>query len=290
VKPLVLALPGNEALADRLRGDVGRLEIRRVPDGESHVRIASDVAGRAVALACTLDRPDAKVVPLLLVAATARDLGAARVGLVAPYLAYLRQDARFAPGEGVTSRYFARLLSASLDWLVTVDPHLHRHASLAAVYSIPATSLHAAPAVAAWMQRHVRDPVVVGPDAESAQWVAEVARAVDAPFLVLEKIRRGDRDVQVSFPGIERWPDRTPVLVDDIVSTGRTMIAAIGELHRRGLPAPTVIGVHAVFAEGAYDALVAAGPARVVTANTIPHPSNAIDVSELLAHGLAAHG
>jgi ribose-phosphate pyrophosphokinase len=292
MRPLCLPLPGNDALAAGLAGrldlDLGRLVMRRFPDGESYVRIETDVAGREVALVCTLDRPDPKTVALVLAAATAKDLGAARVGLVAPYLAYLRQDRRFAPGEGVTSRYFARLLSASIDWLVTVDPHLHRYASLGDIYSIPATSLHAAPVVAAWIRSNVPDPVLVGPDAESAQWVAGVASDAGAPFLVLEKVRRGDREVEVSLPGIEQWPRRTPVLIDDIISTGRTMIAAIGQLVRRGMPAPVVIGVHAVFAEGAYEEILAAGPARLVTANSIRHPSNAIDAGDLLAPGV--HG
>jgi ribose-phosphate pyrophosphokinase len=289
VRPLCLPLPGNDALAARLAertgADLGRLVVRRFPDGESYLRIESEVAGREVVLACTLDRPDAKALALLFLAATAKDLGATRVGLVAPYLAYLRQDRRFVAGEAVTSRYFARLLSASFDWLVTVDPHLHRYASLTEIYALRAASLHAAPLVAAWIRSNVPQPVLVGPDAESAQWVAGVAHDADAPFLVLEKVRRGDRQVDVSLPGIEQWPRRTPVLLDDIISTGRTMSAATLALGRRGTAAPVVIGVHAVFAEGAYEELLAAGPARLVTTNTIPHPSNAIDTDDLVARG-----
>jgi ribose-phosphate pyrophosphokinase len=288
VKPLSFTLPGNAHLAASLDAEGGRLTQHTFPDGETYLRIESDVAGREVVLVCTLDHPDAKTVPLLLLAATARDLGAARVGLVAPYLAYLRQDQRFSPGEGVTSAYFARLLSGSVDWLVTVDPHLHRYRSLAEVYSIPTASLHAAPLLSDWIRSHVENPILVGPDAESAQWVAAVAADAGAPFLVLEKVRRGDRDVEVSLPGIERWPDRVPVLVDDIISTGRTMQAAVTKLRERGLPAPIVIGVHAVFADGAHDALRAAGPASIVTTNTVPHPSNAIDVGALLANGVRA--
>jgi ribose-phosphate pyrophosphokinase len=293
VRRLCLALPGNDALgrrlAERTDADFGRLVIRHFPDGESYVRIDTEVTGRDVVLACTLDRPDPKILPLLLVAATARDLGARRVGLVAPYLAYLRQDGRFAPGEGVTSRYFARLLSSSVDWLVTVDPHLHRYTSLAEIYPIPTTSVSAAPLVADWIRTHVSDPLLVGPDAESARWVAAVAGESGAPFVVLEKRRRGDREVEVSLTGIDRWRERTAVLIDDIISTGRTIIATIRELGRRGMPVPVVIGVHAVFAERAYEEVLAATPARVFTTNTISHTSNEIDVIDLLASGIRAH-
>jgi len=293
VKPVCLALPGNDTLgaglAQRIDADLGRLVIRRFPDGESYVRIDSEVAGRDVVLACTLDRPDAKILPLLLVAATAQDLGASRVGLVAPYLSYLRQDGRFVAGEGVTSRYFARLLSSSIDWIVTMDPHLHRYASLAAIYSIPATTVSAAPLVADWIRTHVPDPVLIGPDAESAQWVTAVAADAHAPSVVLEKTRHGDREVAVSVPEIDRWRGHTPVLIDDIISTGRTIIAGIHQLGEHGMRPPVVIGVHAVFAVGAYEDLLGAAPARTVTTNTIAHPSNGIDVIDSLASGARAH-
>ena len=132
--PLIVALPGNEGLAQRLAegldGEVARTEFRRFPDGESYARIDTQVQGRSVILACTFDRPDEKFLMLTFAAATARELGAVRIGLVAPYLCYLRQDQRFRPGEAVTSRLFARMVSGTFDWLVTIDPHLHRLAAL----------------------------------------------------------------------------------------------------------------------------------------------------------------
>jgi len=284
-----MALPGNEALAAalaaRLDADLGGATIRSFPDGESYVRIEGELTRRTLVLVCTLDRPNEKTLPLLLLAATARDLGAARVGIVAPYLAYLRQDRRFLPGEGLTSTYFARLLSGAADWLITVDPHLHRHASLAALYTIPARAVHTAPLLATWLRRHVPDAALVGPDAESAQWVAAVAEQAQVPHLVLEKVRYGDREVDVSLPAGASWREHTPVIVDDIISTGHTMLATIGHLRRLGAPPPVCIGIHAVFADGAHAALLKAGAGRVVTTNTIPHSSNAIDVADVLAGG-----
>jgi len=285
--PLVLPMPGNGDLAGRLArrlsAEVGALSVRRFPDGESYVRLLSNVAGRSVALVCTLDRPDDKLVPLYFLAATARELGAARVGLVAPYLAYMRQDARFQPGEGVTSAQFARLLSSAVDWLVTVDPHLHRVATLAEIYQVPAVAVAAAPAIAAWVRAHVAEPLVVGPDSESEQWVRAVADAAGAPHVVLAKVRRGDRDVEVSVPDVARWRGRTAVLVDDIISTAGTMIEAVGHVRRAGLVDPVCVGVHAVFASDAYSELLAAGAARVVTCDTVLHASNAIALDEPVA-------
>lgn len=284
---LVLALPGNEEAAveisRRTGSESGRVAVRRFPDGETSFRLLSDPRDRPVVLVCTLDRPDEKMLPLLFAAATARDLGARSVGLVAPYLAYLRQDRRFQPGEAVTSALFAQLLSGAMDWLVTVDPHLHRYHGLEEIYSIPAWVVHAAPLLSSWIKANVREPVVLGPDAESAQWAEEVARGAGAPVAILEKTRRGDRDVEVSVPDSGPWRERTPVLVDDIISTGRTMIAAVRALRLAGCPPPVCLGVHAVFAPGAHEELLESGASRVVTANTIRHPSNDVSVDGLLA-------
>jgi ribose-phosphate pyrophosphokinase len=291
-RPLLFPLPGNEQLASdlcrHLPAERGEVTLRRFPDGESYVRLHSSPAGRVVVVAATLHRPDDKFLPLVFVAETARELGARQVVLVAPYLAYLRQDRRFHPGEGVSSRYFARLLSQAFGGLVTVDPHLHRYPSLDAVYGIPSRVVPAAPVVSEWIRDQVEQPLLVGPDSESAQWVEAVARNADAPFVVLDKVRRGDRDVEVSVPQVERWTGHTPVLVDDIISTGRTMIETVGHLRRAGMAAPVCVGVHGVFADDAEEALLlAAGASRVVTTSTIPRSTSAIDLCEPVAAATA---
>jgi len=285
--PLVFSFPGHEELArrvaSRLEGETGELALRAFPDGESYVRLDAPVRGRPVVLVCGLHRPNEKLLPLAFAADAARDLGASGVGLIAPYLAYLRQDARFREGEAITSASFAGMVSRLADWLVTVEPHLHRLRSLADVYSIPAEAVRAGPAIAAWIRARVERPLLVGPDSESEQWVADVAQAIGAPHVVLEKTRRGDRDVEVSLPELDAFRDRVPVLVDDIISTARTMIAAVRRLRQAGMPAPICVGVHAVFAGTAYQELLQSGAAEIATCNTIAHPSNAIDLDESIA-------
>jgi ribose-phosphate pyrophosphokinase len=294
--PLIVPMPGNEKLAAGLvqgaAGELAPIEMRQFPDGEAYLRYQSpsSLAGRAVAILCTLDHPDAKLLPLLFAAATARDLGAKSVGLVCPYLAYMRQDQRFKPGEAITSEPFARLLSGHFDWLVTVDPHLHRRSSLSEIYTIPAHALQAAPLIASWIREQVQRPLLIGPDAESEQWVARVAHDADAPYVILNKVRHGDRQVEVSVPDVERWRDHTPVLVDDIVSTARTMLEALRHLTRVQMKRAVCIAVHGIFAHGAYKELLEAGAARVVTANTVLHESNAIDVTGLIAPAILSAG
>jgi ribose-phosphate pyrophosphokinase len=288
---VVLSLAGNDRLASRLGAGlglgVGALGLHRFPDGETRVRIGPLVAGKRVVLAATLDRPDEKLLPLLFAAATARDLGATSVGLVAPYLAYLRQDRRFEAGQGVSARYFARLLSGAFDWLVTVDPHLHRISKLAELYTIPVQVVHTAPRLADWVRAHIEHPMIIGPDAESAQWVSVLAGRAGAPHAVLSKTRVGDRTVEIRLPDLSACVGRRPVLVDDIVSSGATMIKAIGLLKEAGWPAPACLVVHGVFAEGAYQRLQDAGAGAIVTCNTITHRSNGIDVLDLIVAAVA---
>lgn len=284
---LVAALPAGAALgtalARSLRCDFTELALHRFPDGEALVRFDAPLEGRRVVLAASLNQPDATTLPLLFAADAARELGAQQVGLVAPYLAYMRQDKRFKPGEAVTSRSYARLLSDAVDFLVTVDPHLHRWHSLDQIYTVPTRVVAAAPLIARWLVRHVRQPLLVGPDAESEQWVAEVARLVNAPWTVMAKTRRGDRDVGVKLAARGPWPGHTPVLLDDIVSTGHTLVAAAAALAKTGLPPPVCVVVHALFDAQALQRLHDAGVARVVSCDTIAHPTNAIRLAVPLA-------
>lgn len=283
---LLLSFPGNEAaaalLAAELQADTAPLQLHRFPDGESLVTLP-EVAQRVVMLVCALDRPDSKLAPLLFAADAARAQGAVKVGLIAPYLAYMRQDRQFHPGEAITSRTFAALLSQYFDALITVDPHLHRYPTLDTIYRIPALALASAPSIAAWVSREVENPVLIGPDEESAQWVEAVASLHGLPHTVLSKVRHDDLHVEVSLLQAAQWRGHTPVLVDDIVSSAHTMIAAIGSMKQSGLVAPVCIGVHGIFAGSAYEELQAAGAARIVSCNCVPHPSNAIDVMPQIA-------
>jgi ribose-phosphate pyrophosphokinase len=289
---LLVALPAAESLAEalaaRLHCDATTLEVHRFPDGETVVRLRTAVTGRRVVLVAHLDHPDEKSLPLLFAADAARELGATEVGLVAPYLPYMRQDDRFRPGEAITSRTYARVLSGTVDFLLTVDPHLHRWPSLDAIYSIRSRVVAAAPAVAEWLRREVPQAIIVGPDSESEQWVADVAARVGAPYVIMSKVRRGDRDVQVQLPAGADPGGRTPVLLDDIISTGHTLAGAGEALRSAGWARPWCVAVHALVDGAGIDLLHRAGIGRIVSCDTVPHPTNAIPVAAVLADGLHA--
>lgn len=279
---LILPMPGAETLARALAAPaklpLGALDYRRFPDGESYYRIACEPKDADVVLVAALRDPDAQALGLWFVADELRAMGARTIGLAAPYLPYMRQDARFKPGEAITSRTFARYVSQAFDWLVTVDPHLHRYASLDEIYTIPSTVVPAAPAIARWVTAHVKEPVVIGPDAESSQWVDEVARLAGCGSQILAKTRHGDRHVEITLPDPDRVSGRHAVLLDDIVSSGHTMAEAARHVRNVTGRGPVCVGVHALFAREAKSLLTDAGAARVVTCNTVPDATNAIDV------------
>jgi ribose-phosphate pyrophosphokinase len=288
---ILFTFPGYEALgyriAEHLKMKHGTLTVRHFPDSESYVRVGTKVKGQDVVILCGLDRPDQKIMALMFLAQTLKELGAERVGLVAPYLGYMRQDIRFLKGEAVSSVLFARYLSQQVDWLVTIDPHLHRHHSLDEIYSIPSKVVHAAPAIAKWIKKSIEKPLLIGPDEESEQWVSTLATKINTPYVVLKKIRHGDKEVEVTLPGVEKYQDYTPLLVDDIISTGHTMLETAKHLSAAGMSSSVCVGVHAVFSENAHELLMESGYIfKLVTCNTIVHSSNAIDILEILVEGM----
>ncbi len=290
MKPLIFSLFDNETMANTIKKEcdyeAGEIIFKQFPDKETYIKINSEVKDRKIIFIANLVHPDNKILPLLFAAKTARDLGAKEIGLIAPYLVYMRQDKQFNPGEGITSKYFSSLLSYYFDWIMTIDPHLHRFHSLDEIYTIPSFVLHAIDPIVNWLKQHVNNPFIIGPDQESEQWVANIAKKAGAPFIILNKIRKGDRVVKVSIPEIEQYKNYTPILIDDIISTGRTMIETIKHLQSLQTHLPICIGVHAVFSDNAYEDLLKAGAGKIVTCNTIKHISNDIDVSNLIIDSL----
>ncbi|VVC77183.1 Ribose-phosphate pyrophosphokinase [Aquicella siphonis] len=265
---------------------LGYTEQRKFPDGESYIRIISDVTNKTAIIVCSLNDPNDKLLPLMFMAQTLRELGAKKICLALPYLPYMRQDKRFHPGEAITSILFARFVSKWADALVTIDPHLHRFHSLNEIYSVrPAHVLHATKEIARWIRQNAASPFLIGPDEESRQWVAEIAHQANAPFIICEKARLGDTTVTVSLPEL---PDlnTVPILIDDIISSGASMLATLRQLIEKGFKQPVCIGVHALFNSTTEQNLRLAGASKIITCNTITHATNEIDITGLIATGI----
>ena len=234
-----------------------------------------------------LSHPNSKFLPLVFLLDTLKELGANSVGLVAPYLSYMRQDRRFIDGEAITSKLFAKSLSHHIDYLVTVDPHLHRYHSLDEIYSIPSRVVQGAPALAQWLKSQP-DLFLVGPDSESEQWIISIAEVSGHPFVIGDKIRRGDRDVEVSLPELSGYAGLTAVIIDDVISSGQTILRCIDALKQQSVKEIKCAAVHGIFSDNVDKTLIDAGLSALITTNTIVHSSNSVDISPLLVEPIMA--
>jgi ribose-phosphate pyrophosphokinase len=261
----------------------------RFPDEELRLRLPVDAQGRlpeTLVIYRSLDRPNDKLIELMLVVGEARRLGAQRILLVAPYLAYMRQDIAFHPGEVVSQQVVGRFLAALVDGVITVDPHLHRIAQLSEAIALPtAISLSGAPMLAALIARHLDAPVLIGPDAESAQWVASAAAVHGLAYGVCTKERLGDTQVRIHLPAID-VVGRAVVLLDDVASSGHTLAEACRALLAAGATSVDAAVTHALFAGPALSVMREAGIRQVWSTDCIAHDSNAISMAPVLAEAL----
>lgn len=261
--------------------------MHRFPDGESLVRIRPPAGAHAVVVRSLWD-PNAKLVETVLAADALRRTGARRVTLVAPYFPYMRQDTVFARGEPVSQQVIGSWLGHSFDAVLTIEAHLHRVHLLSEVVPCRSRSLSAAPAIAQWIP-HLHGAVcVVGPDEESQPWVQAIARAARLPWVVCRKQRRGDRTVRIELPPLRDC--RHAVIVDDMASSGATLAAVARSLRGAGVPVIDAAVVHALFEPAALARIRRAGVRRIVSCDTIPHPTNAIRTVSLIAVALKSLG
>jgi ribose-phosphate pyrophosphokinase len=262
------------------------IERHRFPDGELKLRLPATLPAHAV-LYRSLDNPNEKLVELLLAARTARSLGARHLSLVAPYLAYMRQDIAFHPGEAVSQRIVGSFLADLFDAVITVDPHLHRVATLQeAVPVTDAIVLTGAQVLADLIVQRRNNPMLVGPDAESAQWIAMAARQHGLDHQVCSKVRSGDHAVAVTLPPGD-VTGRAVVILDDMASTGHTIAAAARLLHQAGAATVDAAVTHALFTPQAMVLMHDSGIGEIWSTDCITHPSNAVPMAPLLAGALA---
>ena len=287
-RPLLLGFAEYHDQAQALARAAGlpfaMVDVHHFPDGESLVRLP-EVLPEKVIFCRSLDRPNDKLVELILAAAEARELGAKHLTLVAPYLCYMRQDKSFHAGEAVSQRVIGGLLAQAFDAVITVDPHLHRvHTLSEALPTADSRALCAARPIADFLAGQLDNPLLVGPDEESEQWVAAVAAYHGLDYVVGRKTRCGDREVTIDLEA--DFTHRHVVLLDDIASTGRTLeVAAL--LIRPSCPASmSALVTHALFMGSALERMLNAGLWRVWSADSIPHESNVIPLADLLAAAL----
>lgn len=286
---LILGFPDYakqaNALADGIGAAYHEVVLHRFPDGESRITLPAELPEHVV-VCRSLDQPNDKLVELLLCADTMRQQGVQRLSLVAPYLCYMRQDSAFHAGEAISQRIIGRFLGRLFDDIVTVDPHLHRIERLEqAIPNSHAIAVSATKLLGDYLQTRWHDPLLVGPDSESEQWVSVIAEARKLPFAIANKERFGDWDVEISVPAVE-VKQRTVVLIDDIASTAQTLIGAAAQLQRLGVASMHALITHALFDAQALARMQAVGIDFVGSTDSITHESNVINLAPLLAEAV----
>jgi ribose-phosphate pyrophosphokinase len=261
---------------------------RTFPDGEQYVRVEGEPKGEDVVVFQSLAyRPDHLLMEYFLLVDALKRGGARSVTGVIPYLAYARQDHIFFPNEPLSAKLVPRLIeSVETDRIITVDMHLHRFKDPSHVFTVPAQNLSAMPLLAQYYRVNIgpTDLTVVGPDSESEQWARCVAEELGAPYMILEKERLGDRDVRVK--GELQLKGKTALIVDDMVSTGKTMVEVIARLRLEGVKKVDALVTHALLVEGAKRKMQEAGLSELISSDTVPGGSAQVSIAPIIARAL----
>jgi ribose-phosphate pyrophosphokinase len=277
-------------IAKRLGVQPAKVEIRKFPDNEKYVRIDSDVNGKDVFIVQSMQfKPDEYIIEALLLASAARDSGAKSVILVAPYFAYARQDERFKPGEPVSVATIAGLLNTSgINGLITVDVHRHRILDFSSVFKGKWIDVSVMPDLAKYAvtQGLVNGKtVIVGPDGEAIQWAKLAAESVNVKeYGALQKKRYGDEEVKVS--GSLDLRGKNVFIVDDIISTGTTIIEASKLITEGGGRLTGVACAHGLFVNEALFKLYNEGITEVISSDTVPNQTTRVSSAEALSKGI----
>ena len=287
IQSLPSCVTDAKRLASRLGLTLQEIALHRFPDGEMRVTVGQ--AASTTIIHASLDQPNDKVLAILFAAEALRRAGARRLVLLAPYLCYMRQDAAFHEGEAISQRAIGRLIAATVDRVITVDAHLHRTTDIKAVFpGIEADNLSAMPAIADVLRITGIDPttIVVGPDAESRPWVGDLAAQLGLAHTVAQKIRGGDRSVEIEFAEATLIAGRPVLLFDDIVSSGGTLIACAKALRAAGAKTIDAVVTHALFPSEMAIKFAGAGIRSIRSTSSVPHPTNAIPLDDIFATAL----
>lgn len=272
-------------LAQQLDIPCQPIELHRFPDGESRVRLPAPLTEHVI-VCRSLPNPNNKLIELLLVAKTAREMGVKQLTLVAPYLCYMRQDTAFHTGEAVSQKIIGQYLADLFDNLITVDPHLHRINNLhEAIPCKQAITLSATKLLGEFLASHHKQYVLIGPDVESQQWVSAIAEAAGFPYSIANKTRYGDKHVKIELPDIDVQQAHV-ILVDDMISTGHTMQETAQQLFRDEALSVNCLVTHALFNQDTTLLLKNTGIESIWCTDSIIHADNVIHLNELLADGI----
>jgi ribose-phosphate pyrophosphokinase len=261
-----------------------KINHKNFPDKESHINIPCRVKGQKVFVLVDYSQaPDELLSISFLISETLKRLGAKKVFLIAPYLIYMRQDKEFVKGDVISAPIVCKLISKQFDGIITIDPHLHRIHSLKPFFGNKVSIISATKTLGEFLKKKKEDFVLVGPDEESKQWVKKVANISKNEFVVATKKRLGSRKVKVSIEkkGI-KLNGRKVIIIDDIISTGHTILESIKGLKKEKVSEIECYCIHGIFAENALKKIKKA-KVKAYSSNTISNSISKIDVSKIIS-------
>lgn len=296
-------------LAKSMHIDCKPVVLHQFPDGETKVTLPVNLPKKII-ICRTLNQPNHKLIELIITASAARNQGVEHITLVAPYLCYMRQDIAFHQGEAVSQKIIGKLLSDYFDSVITIDPHLHRiNTLIEAIPTNQAIALHATKAMSTFLQQNFKNPIIIGPDEESAQWVKAIAKPQGWRYSIANKQRFDDKHVAVSLgeltSGVDLKNDdlsatgsspvnnlpvnmnnQDVVIIDDIASTGKTLEQTIQQLQQHKPASISVLVSHAFFVDGSLERLKNLGVTNIWSSDSVVHSTNAFSIIDTIAEQL----
>ncbi|MGQ9759307.1 MAG: ribose-phosphate diphosphokinase [Candidatus Methanomethylicaceae archaeon] len=262
------------------------VEYKNFPDGESYLRVMDSVRGDDVVLIhTTYPEPNKRVLELLILINTLKDLGASTVRVVVPYMAYARQDSRFRDGEAISINTIFRLIEGiGADEFLTVD--IHKEFSLGA-FRIPSKNIRAAEVIAEYLKGvDLVRPYILAPDKGALGIAKTIGERLGADYGNFEKTRdRITGAITVKGEGVEAR-GRDVVIADDLISTGGTIANASMIIKGEGARRVLAVCTHPLMVGGALMKMKEAGVDDVIGTDTVESEVSKITVASLIAKEL----
>lgn len=289
---MIIGGSASQALASQvaieLNDKLCSVETRKFPDGERYFRIKDDIPEdeKVIIVQSTGYPQDENMMELFFMLDTLNDMNITDITLVSPYLGYSRQERRFKEVECISAKATAKLIQTmGVKRLVSINLH---EESICDLYDIPAENLSAMPAIA----EHIKNtfevkPVILAPDKGAMNFAKEIASILKTEYDYLEKVRLSPEVVETKTKNIS-VEGKQVVIIDDIISTGGTIVNAINILKEQGAESVDVICVHPVLVNDAVLKINSAGAHSVQGTNTLKSEVAYISVAKTIADYLKA--
>jgi ribose-phosphate pyrophosphokinase len=257
-----------------------QLIAKQFPDGEDYIRIPVEFRGKEVILIhrCYPEQ-DNSLIQLFLALKTLKDGGASRISAVIPYLPYARQDKLFLKGEALSSKIVCGLIKDSgCDELVTFDCHFLKKEGIFNYDGLRIRNISLSHAILSYFKKKLRSPKIISPDEGASYFLAN-----EKDSDVMKKTRGAYSKGKTMYrtPKIEvdfNVEGRDVVIVDDMISTGSTMLKAVEACRRLGAKSISCGASHGLFLKDSLKRLKRAGAKEVIVSNSIKSPASKIDI------------